>query len=199
MKLNSQLFLLAALIISNFMFAQKNEEQKALNDETIENQFDYIIKKSSNYQKYKVIKKTWIYSLKSHVVDSLKKEKNRILELKSDITNQKNKFSNLQKDLTAITKQLEEETNSKNSISLFGVEFDKSTFKIIIGLIIGGLLIALFYFIYSFRNANKTTQKALTDYTELDAEFNTARTRALEREQILNRKLQDQLNKHKNS
>ncbi|MCB0431896.1 MAG: tRNA (guanine-N1)-methyltransferase, partial [Mangrovimonas sp.] len=66
-------FVLLALFSIQLLSAQEtNEDQLSLNEGTLDNQFEYVIQKSNNYQDYKVIKKTWLYALKAHTMDSLK-------------------------------------------------------------------------------------------------------------------------------
>jgi len=196
MKNPFKLFILLALVGQVNSFSQ-DQEKLSLNKGTIENQFNYVINKSNSYQDNKVIKKAWIYSLKAHVLDSLTKEKNAIVESKKIIDQQKTEFVNLQNKLTNVNNNLTEVTNSKDTISVFGIKIKKSVFKTVISFIIGLLFFTLLYFIYIYKNSNKITQKSLKDYNELESEFNLARTRSLEREQMLNRRLQDELNKQK--
>ena len=40
----------------------EDEEKPSLNTGTIEQQFDFMVDKSSNYEDYKVIKKSWVYT-----------------------------------------------------------------------------------------------------------------------------------------
>jgi hypothetical protein len=197
MKAFLKILVVATIFFSNLSYSQSTTDKKSLNTGTIQNQFDYVISKSTNYKNFEMVKQNWMYSLKKHVLDSLKKEKETIVSLNQTIASQNDKFKALQTELEEVKNNLAQETKSKDSIDLFGIQFNKSSFKTIIGVIIAFLLIALSYFVYLYINANKTTQKALADYNELEDEYSTARTRALEREQVLNRKLQDELNKQK--
>ena len=180
-----------------FNYAQSPKNSGSLNEGTIDQQFEYLLKKSSNYQQYKVIEKNLIYKLKKHINDSLSKREKSILNLKNQILKQKNEYARLEEELAQTNSNLKEVTESKETIKLFGIPFKRATYKAIIGSIIAILFFALLYFIYMFRNANAVTKKTLSDYAELEEEFNKSRTRALEREQVLNRKLQDEINKQK--
>ncbi|MEM9868666.1 MAG: tRNA (guanine-N1)-methyltransferase, partial [Bacteroidota bacterium] len=63
--------------------------------------------------------------------------------------------------------------------------------------IIAILTLLLFLFIYKFRNSNFLTQQAKTALADLEKEYEDHRRRALEREQKISRRLQDELNKQK--
>jgi len=190
-------YLTISLIVFTFLLNTNlySQETKILNEGTIENQLDFVINKSGKFKEYKVVKKTWIYTLKAHVLDSLQKEKYTIIEANKLISKKQKDFSLLQEELIKINKQLDSVTNSKNTIKLFGIEFEKDLFKMLIGILVALLVLSLSYTIYVFKNSNKITKKTLLEYTELESEYNSSRTRALEREQSLNRKLQDEINK----
>lgn len=196
MKQSLTLFILFTFLTSLNSFSQE-KEKPSLNKGTIESQFNFVINKSNSYQDNKVIKKSWIYTLKSHVLDSLQKEKNTIKESKIIIAKQNKDFTSLQNELASVNKNLEEVSNAKDSIRFLGISLKKDLFKTVIGLLIGVLFFALLYTIYLFKNSNRVTKKIQTEYTDLEAEYNASRTRALEREQALNRKLQDEINKQK--
>lgn len=196
MKNVQYLFIILSLSTQIVLFSQETEKL-SLNKGTIENQFNYTISKSNSYKDNKVIKKSWIYTLKAHVLDSLAKEKATIKEANKIIEKQKTDFINLQNNLNEINKNLKEVTNSKDTIALLGLRVKKSVFKTIMSFIIALLFFAFLYVLFLFKKSNTITKKTLSDYNELDTEFNLARTRALEREQSLNRKLQDEINKQK--
>lgn len=187
------------LFINIVAFSQTDSKELSIDKSTIDDQFEYVLKKSSNYQEYKVVKKTLLYTLKSHVVDSLKKGKSELATYKDLLQKKEDDFIALQKKLEAVNEELTTVTNSKNTIKLFGFPLQRDVYKTILWSLIGILFFTLLYFIYIFRNSNIITQKALSDYNELENEYNNSKTRSLEREQVLNRKLQDELNKQKKS
>lgn len=180
-------------------YAQENKPKLSLDNGTIDEQFEYVIKKSSNWQEFEVIKKTWMNTLKSHVNDSLNKEKNALLKSNEIIKKQQNDYNLLREELKTTNDQLTEMINSKNTIKLFGISLERDIYKSVIWSLIAILLFALLYFIYIYKNSNTITQKALSDYNELNDEYTNSRTRSLEREQVLNRRLQDEINKQKKS
>ncbi len=63
--------------------------------------------------------------------------------------------------------------------------------------IIFGLLVFLILFVYKFKNSNALTQSAKAALADVEEEFEQHRRRALEREQKISRKLQDEINKKK--
>jgi hypothetical protein len=63
--------------------------------------------------------------------------------------------------------------------------------------IIGVLTILWLIFTYRFRASNAITKEAKIKLAETEQEFEEHRKRALEREQQVRRKLQDEINKNK--
>ena len=73
----------------------------------------------------------------------------------------------------------------------------KTSYNILLWSIIGGLLAFLLFFIYKFKNSNAVTKQAKLSLAETEEEFEEHRKRALEREQKVMRRLQDEINKQK--
>jgi len=190
--------IISILIISfslTTLFSQTN--QKFVDTGSVKNQFDYLINKSFSYKEYKNIKLNWLTELEANVIDSLSKSKNEILKSYTTINSQKKSIDSLKTSIVNHESNISILTNEKQSISLLGIEFEKSFFKTLMFSIIGILLILLAYFIFKYKNSNSITTQAKFDLTELEEEFETHRKSALEREQKAMRKLQDELNKQK--
>ena len=73
----------------------------------------------------------------------------------------------------------------------------KAGYNVLMWSIIAGLLILLLFFIFKFKNSNAITRQAKFALAETEEEFEEHRKRALEREQKVMRRLQDELNKQK--
>jgi hypothetical protein len=63
--------------------------------------------------------------------------------------------------------------------------------------IIGVLGLIVLFLLYKFKNSNAITRDANMKLTEIEAEFDDHRQKNLEQQQILRRKLQDEINKNK--
>jgi hypothetical protein len=62
---------------------------------------------------------------------------------------------------------------------------------------IGILILGLFLFIVKFKNSNIITKQTKLKLSEIEQEFDTYRQKKLEEQQLLRRKLQDEINKNK--
>ncbi|WP_417291464.1 tRNA (guanine-N1)-methyltransferase [Corallibacter sp.] len=200
--MNSLKFLtLVTLFLSFNLNAQSttDDDKLSLNSGTIDNQFEYVIRKSNNYQDYKVVKKTWLYTLKAHTIDSLNAIHKNLADTQAIVTNQTNEIASLKTNLNDTKATLEKTNNEKNNMSLFGLQMSKASYNALMWSIIGGLFVLLLFFIYKFKNSNAVTKQAKKSLEETEEEFEEHRKIALEREQKVRRQLQDEINKQKNN
>lgn len=176
---------------------QKQEEKLSLRSGTIDNQFEYVIRKSNKYQEYKVVKTTWLYTLKANTIDSLNAIKKQLSDTEQIVGNQEKEIEVLKTNLSDTNATLDKTNSEKNSMSLFGMQMTKTGYNLMLWSIIGGLLAFLLVFIYKFKNSNTVTKQAKIALAETEEEFEEHRKRALEREQKVMRRLQDEINKQK--
>ncbi|HNQ28221.1 MAG TPA: tRNA (guanine-N1)-methyltransferase [Aquaticitalea sp.] len=199
-----QLFKLSAFVLltcfatTNIYSQQSNNEDKlSLSEGTIDNQFEYVIQRSNNYQDYKVIKKTWLYQLKAHTLDSLKAIHKNLDETKAIVSAQTNEINGLKEELASTNATLNTTREEKDNILLFGMQMSKSSYSALMWSIIGGLFLLLVIFIYNYNKSNRITRQSKQALADIEEEFEEHRRNALEREQIVRRQLQDEINKHK--
>ncbi len=198
---------LFTVVISLFvvtMSAQETGEAKkqlSLDEGTINSQFEYVYKKSGNYRadgkRYEVVRVISLDKLRKNVLDSLGGYNSRISELKTTIAGHESSISTLNKKLEETTNSLAGVTEEKDSMSFLGMLVSKVTYNTILWSIIAGLMALMLLFMFKFRRSNILTQEAKTSLSELEEEYEDHRRRALEREQKINRQLQDELNKQK--
>lgn len=191
--------ILFTFLIVAALFSFGQESTNSMKEGSVEEQFDHVYTKSGNYQEYKVIKKNLYNTLKKNVLDSIQNQKTKISDANTLIKEQTNEIKTLSTSLDQLKSELNKSKKDKNSLSFLGIKLKKGTFLAIMWSIFGLLLLGLVTLFYTYNNNNKITKKANEDLKELEMEFKNARTRALEREQTLNRKLQDEINKQKNN
>ncbi len=186
--------------------AQETTETKpelSLDKGSIDNQFDFIYKKSGNYRadgkKYEVVRTISLDKLRQNVLDSLKGLETNAVQLKNTISGHESTISSLNKKLEETTNNLTGVTEEKDSMSFLGILVSKVTYNTILWSIIAGLLGLMLFFMYKFRRSNILTQEAKTSLSEVEEEYVDHRRRALEREQKISRQLQDEINKYKKS
>ena len=189
--MKKNIVLLALLFISSFsIIAQENN---------LEAQFDAVIKKSNSYQEFKVIKKTAINTLKKNVLDSLSLLKQNLDTSSTQIEQQKDIISNLNTELETTKSDLIVSKEKENGIKLFGIITNKTTYNTIAFSLIAILLFIIFILFYKFKTSNSITKSTKKKLSETEDEFELFRQKTIEREQQLRRKLQDEINKNKDS
>jgi uncharacterized integral membrane protein len=193
---------LLLLLNLSFLSAQNPPEEKlSLNSGSIENQFDYVIQKSYTYKGngkvYKNVERYKLDALKAHTLDSLKAIKAQLDNTKQLVGNQDKEIEVLKANLEETNATLTQTNLEKNSMSLFGILMSKTGYNVLMWSIVAGLLALLLFFIFKFKNSNAITRQAKFALAETEEEFEEHRKRALEREQKVMRRLQDELNKQK--
>ena len=135
--------------------------------------------------------------LKANALDSLSTAYKKNTALQNTISQHVATITDLNQKLDGTTKNLTSITEEKDSMSLLGMSVSKITYNLILWSVIAGLLTLLVLFIYKFRRSNVLTQEAKTNLSEVEAEYEDHRRRALEREQKVSRQLMDERNKNK--
>ncbi|PJB13948.1 MAG: hypothetical protein CO118_11210 [Flavobacteriales bacterium CG_4_9_14_3_um_filter_32_8] len=177
-----------------------NIKQPELDSGTIENQFDYILTKSSSFKEFRLIRKTSLLKVRDHVIDSLKIIRKELVSTSQSTPEFKLKINALEKEVAELKKGNQNTTDSINeninTISLFGININKSYYNIIFCSIIIVLLLLLIIIISRFKRYQSKTSKINEDIVQLESEFESYRKNSLKKEQEIMRKLQDEINKN---
>ena len=172
-------------------------QSKVQIDNSIEAQFVEVIDKSNNYQKYKVIKRTKLAGLRKNILDSIELLENSIEQKDATIASQNNSITTLEANLSNTQNNLASSIEKEGTISLFGITTKKGTYNFLLFSTIGILILGLLFFIIKFKNSNIITKQTNHKLSEIEQEFDSYRQKKLEEQQILRRKLQDEINKKK--
>ncbi|MDC1534193.1 hypothetical protein N8471_05800 [Polaribacter sp.] len=182
-----------------FVFGLMNAQDTLEKPTPLATLFDSIYTISNSYDRYKIIKKVYFQDLKRQSLDSVENYKQQLIEKESLLKLEIQNFESLkaQADLTQIA--LNQSLQKENSITLFGAAMSKKNYNLILWSIVLLLLLGLCYYIYKHNNNKHLTKKAQNSLTEIEQELTAYRKRSLENEQKLRRKLQDEINKQRNS
>jgi len=194
MKTHLLLAIALFFIISN---VQSQTTKQFIDSGSVNNQFENLIKNSNKYQDYKVVKLNWLLKLKSNINDSILASKEEILNATNTINNQKQKIDSLNTSFSTTKNEIATLKTQITTISFLGIDFEKGLFKTIVLSIIGGLVLFLLFFISKFKQSISITKQTKSNLKEVEDEYEEHRKKALEREQKVMRRLQDELNKQK--
>lgn len=188
----------AFISLSSFAQTETNQQPKpSLDGGTLESQFDYLYRKSSSYQEYKVVKKTSYQKIKGNVLDSLSSIKKELGDTKKIVEVQASEITSLKDDLKITNDNLSAVTKEKDNIKFLGMPMTKSAYNSLLWTIIFSLVALLLFFIFKYRSSNTITTQAQDLLADTEKEFEAYKAKALEREQKVRRELQDELNKQK--
>ena len=194
-----KLLLVSFFILAFFggSFAQSdNENSGSLDAGTIESQYDYIWKSSNKYQDHKVVRAFKLNKFRDNVIDSLKALEQEIISINISIVSKNSSNRGLNTTIDTLNTQLFQAISEKESFSILGTSTSKSIFKSLfwtITFVLGFLLIFSF-----FRLKSKTAiaKEARVNFSVLEHEFEDFKKRSREKEQVLARQLQNEINKN---
>jgi hypothetical protein len=186
---------IATLLLTTISFAQET----IIEDTSLNGQFEEILRISTNYKNYKVIDKEKFLQLKQNVLDSIKISQNLVTKKNTLLQTEKENIKKAQDSLNKTQLNLGEALIKEDSISLFSVQIRKITYSVILWTLILSLISALIYVILKFLKNNILTKQAKHNLVIIEKELELHIKNAIEREQKLRRKLQDEVNKQRNS
>ena len=194
-KMKLYILIFTTILLSITSFAQET----VVEDISINGQFETILRISTNYKGYKVINKEKFLQLKQNVLDSIKTSQN--------LVNQKNRLLKADKQTIKRTQDLLNKTQlelsatvlKEDSISFLSMQLSKVSYNIILWTLILSLISALVYVILIFLKNNIHTKEAKNNLLIVEKELEQHIKNAIDREQKLRRKLQDEVNKQRNS
>jgi len=167
------------LLMPFFLVNGQSVIPNELNKNTIKDQLTYIEEHTLIYENFRAIREDMFQKIKMNAIDSLNVSGLRIKDLKNTSGILTRNIDSLNTALETTKSNLEQMTQTKNSIKIFGHEFDKSRYNSVIWTILAGLLVLLgIGFIAFKRNISFTitTKKELTELrTEFEAYRNTTR------------------------
>jgi len=202
MKAKISLLTILFSLFSILVFSQNKKNQETINQVlksgTIEEQFNTLIDKSNDFQEYKNLKHYNLNRFRKNFKDSLKATKLKFDKANATIESQKKNIESLQNQISDLNKKINDISVDKDTIDFFGMRLTKASYNTILWLLILAFLAAALFFLFKFKNSNAITKAAKKSLAEIEEEFETHRKKALEREQILRRQLQDEINKQRN-
>ncbi len=192
MKIHTLSFLIFLLFLSQSFIYGQNASSIA---DSIDQRMSNLINSSNSFQEYKVIKTTGIQSLRRDIKSEVSSLEENMKELHTDLASQKEELENFKELLAASDAKLEEANTTKDQLSILGVTTQKSTYNFFVSVVILGLVIALLFFIYRFKNGNRIAIEARENLQKNEEEFAAYKKKALETQQKLGRQIIDERKK----
>ena len=182
------IFTLSLLTTSSFA----QEKETAQND--LNTQFNNLKEKAETYNDYKVLKESTLDEFWISVEDSLRNLNKKEVEnniLISDLTNQ---IKDLQDASKASQSQFEENEVATTHIQFLGINFSKSTFKILVSVTISALILLIAIGFIQYNHNRRVASQKVADYANLETEYDELKRKSLEKQIQLKRELQTERN-----
>ena len=189
------LLTIATILLTTISFAQET----VVEDTSINGQFETLLRISTNYKRYKVINKEKISQLRQNVLDTIKDSQNLVAKQNALLAAEKQKIESSQNVLNKTQLDLSASLLREDSIFLFGAALSKVNYSIILWTLILSLIGVLIYIILKLLKNNILTKEAKQNLLIVEKELAQYTKNSIEREQKLRRKLQDEINKQRNS
>lgn len=185
------------LVLCIFLGIQTSfaQAEPAADLETIDGQFENLLKTSNNFEEYKVIKKYRINQLRENTKKHIEDLNGQIGTLEGTINTLSSEIAQLKTSLENTQATLDNTNLEKDSMSFFGSQMSKASYNTMVWSIAGILLLGLLFFIFKYKNGNVLTKQAQRKLEDLEYNFEDYKRKSLEKEQKLGRQLQDERNK----
>lgn len=174
----SQLRLVLTCAILVFAFTKVNSQTtmpEELSKSTLKEQLNYLDVHTRIYENYRAIREDMFQKVKGNVSDTLLALQTKIVALNNITTALNHTIDSLNTTLETTKNNLEEMTRTKNSIKVMGVEFNKTTYNILMWIIVAGLAGILVIGFLAFQRNLIVTSNAKKELYDLKDEFETYR------------------------
>ena len=170
-------------------------EKTPLDTGNLNQQFEYVKRKSSSYNDFKVVKLSRLNKMWSNALDSLSAARSSLSESQVKVNTQQTTINELNNNLEETKQQLTEVTDEKDSISLLGISMAKKNYHGLMWSLVFALLAMLGVAIYKFKESNKITVNAEKEFRDVSEEYEMFKKKTLEKERKLKRELQTEINR----
>lgn len=180
--------LFSLFLIAGSLYGQSNSTKA----DSLDKQFEAMLKTSNNFQDYKVIKQYKISDLRTATLNEINTLSGEIETLKEKKEEQSRELVQLQEKLESTNIDLEAAEKSKDEFSWMGAQIQKGTYQGVVYGIIIILVLILVFFILRYKNSIVVTSQTKKNLEQMEREFDEYRKKALDTQQKLGRQLQDE-------
>jgi hypothetical protein len=169
------LLIVAVMLLAVINANSQNAMPEELNTSSIDGQIKYLEEKTRIYENYRAIREDMFQKINKNIRDTLTADRNKINELKNLASSVKITYDSLNLILENTTSNLNEMTATKNSISVIGIEINKTAYNTIMWSITGVLLVVLAIGFLIFKRNLITTIRTGKELKDLREEFESYR------------------------
>lgn len=175
MKGTFRIIILAAALFPATLSLKSQALPEDFTKVSLKEQMNYIEEHTKIYENFRAIREDVYQKLKKNVNDTVTFWHNQVANLKNGNADLKNRIDSLNSSLNTTKTNLEQLTNSKNSIKLLGAEVDKSTYNTIMWAIVVVLILVLVIVFLIYKRNQTVIVQRNKDLQDLKNEFETYR------------------------
>jgi hypothetical protein len=153
----------------------QNTMPDVLTKSPLKEQLIFLDEHTKIYENYRAIREDMFQKLKVNVSDTLSVLNNKIDGLDRTRLELKLALDSLKASLKTTKTDLEEMTRTKNSISVLGIDANKSTYNKLMWTVLAGLIAALLIGFLVFKRNLTAIMNSKKEFQELKAEFEAYR------------------------
>lgn len=142
---------------------------------TLKQQMDFVQEKTRIYEDFRAIREDMFQKMKKNALDSLNSAKKEINGLKDNTRALNLTIDSLNTSVGSISADLEKMTKTKNSISLLGIEINKTAYNAVLWTIIVALAGLLTVGFLAYQRNHRITANTKKESEELKKEFEAYR------------------------
>jgi preprotein translocase subunit SecF len=182
------LFFLIICLVTLISFSGFSQEEDS--HKNLEGQFEYLMKKSTTYQDYKVIKVVGINQFWDNVNDTIRVIHSNYYGAQKEITGLKVELASTKDTLDVTSTALEESNYGRDRISFLGIPLLKGAYNSLVWGIILLLIVIVVVLFIRFMKSNSITKNTNKEYNKLEEDFEAYKKNSRENEINLKRELQ---------
>jgi hypothetical protein len=167
--------ILAVVVISAMKVTGQTGMPDIFLKNSLKDQLNYLDEHTKIYENYRAIREDMFQKLKGNVIDTLSAVSNRTNLLISTRSSLSRTIDTLKAELGSIQGRLDQMTKTKNSISVFGIEINKSAYNRVMWTILVALVAALIVGFLIFRRNLTLINNAKNEFQDLKTEFDAYR------------------------
>ena len=192
----NRILALATLVILTLSstHAQETEQQNEISNLDLNQQYEKLKQNAETYGDFKVFRVDRLDEFWSSVNDSIGAVRNDLAASQTFAGEQAAEVENLKQEAIDNEEKFQRNEHAATHITFLGIDFTKSTFRIVISILIGGLALLLGIGYIQFMQNRNIAISSSTECKKLEMEYEEHRKKALEKQVRLNRELQT----HKN-
>ena len=183
------------LLVAFELTAQPGAEALAKDNKTLHERYIVLKEKSQTFKDYKVIKETVFDGMWGVISDSLKASKKNMNQARMNIASLDSSLAKIKVQLQEKQDSMKEVEHASTHIAIMGIDFKKSVFGTMIGIIILGLLAFIGVLIARLKVLHKSYREKADTVEEISHEYEDFKRKAMDKQTKLSRELQDERNK----